>query len=115
METVIDRSCDQTAEHTHLRGKLCSACGDVSRPPDACLPTQPLSPSILEYQIIGLKEGLDAAERRAVKAETERDVARIRVAQFERLTSILADKCDELVRMLDNFTNNEPPELKSAV
>ena len=113
-ETTIDRSFDQTAEHTHFRGIDCQTCQSTgivpAHPPDA-EPFRPVSPVMLDHRVFVLQRELEATRNSHLVTMKERDDARIRIKQLERFNAEISVKVDVMLEKLSEVTSQNPIQI----
>ena len=103
-ELHIDRSFEQTAEHTHGDGQVCLTCIAHTFPEHLRRPfDRHVSPAILEQRILDLEAERDLLETaykrelsRRKEAETRVRYIEKRIKHFEGLVSVLSRYIDKL-------------------
>lgn len=102
-EIVIDRSLDQTAEHVHMRGKVCPTCGagagkiaDEAGHFGTEAYGRRVSPAIMEFEVVELRRQNELLEKR--------------IGELENLNARIATALDEANYHLEHFAGTDGPD-----
>lgn len=102
-EIIIDRSLDQTAEHVHMRGRVCPTCGagagkiaDEAGDFGTEAYGRRVSPAIMEFEVVELRRQNALLEKR--------------IGELENLNARIAAALDEANYHLEHFAGTDGPD-----